>query len=263
MPIPVTEPIDRRLARIQAALGLDPDGILGPETLTALEARLLKPHEIARSPHSLEVSKVGLDALVGFEVSSKSAYERKYRRPIWPGGESGVTIGIGYDLGMTDATQIDSDWRGWLDDISIARLLTAQGVTGDAAKILARTLADIEVPFDLAQSVFYRSTVPRFAKLTLATFPGVDSLPPDAQAMFLSLVYNRGGGLSGSRRRHMVALKGLLRAGVPDLAELSQQFAAMAVLWPDAPGLQNRRHKEAALVAASKRRYAEDELVRV
>ncbi|HTE40210.1 MAG TPA: hypothetical protein VK629_05240 [Steroidobacteraceae bacterium] len=263
MPISAIEPIDRRLARIQAALGLDPDGILGPETLTALESRLLKPRELEKSPYSLEVSKTGIDALVNFEVSSKAAYEKKYRKPIWPGGESGVTIGIGYDLGMTDASQIDSDWRGWLDDVSVSRLATAQGVTGEAARILAKTLADIEVPFDLAQSVFYRSTLPRFAKMTLAAFPGADALPGDAQAMLLSLVYNRGPGLSGPRRSHMAAIRPLVSGGVRNLDAIAEQFERMAVLWPSAPGLQTRRRKEAAMVRVAKRKYVPDELVRV
>ena len=84
--VSTTEPIDRRLARLQKAMGLTADGILGPETMTALEARILSRRQIANVPSSLEVSRRGLDLLVAFEVSSPAYYEKKLRRPCWPGG---------------------------------------------------------------------------------------------------------------------------------------------------------------------------------
>jgi hypothetical protein len=188
MPTASLEPIDRRLARLQRAMGLSADGILGPATMTALEARILSPQQIANVPCSLEVSRAGLDLLVSFEVTSPAYYEKKLRRPCWPGGESGVTIGIGYDVGVTSARQIEQDWRGQLTDAAVDRLLTVQGVTGARARQLAGGLSDVGVPFDIAQTVFYRCTVPQFARRTLGVYPGVDELPPDAQAMILSLI---------------------------------------------------------------------------
>jgi hypothetical protein len=255
------EPIDRRLARLQRAMGLAADGILGPETMTALEARILSRRQIANVPCSLEVSQSGLDLLVAFEVSSPAYYAKKLRRPCWPGGESGVTIGIGYDVGVTSAKQIEQDWRGQLTDEAVDRLLTVQSITGVRAKQLARDLSDVDVAFDIAQTVFYRCTVPQFARRTLDVYPRVDRLPPDAQAMVLSLVYNRGTRLSGSRRQHMAALKPLIARG--DLAAMAGQFELMTELWPDVPGLCARRRKEAAMIRGADRRYREDEIVRV
>jgi hypothetical protein len=259
--VSVAEPIDRRLARLQRALGVTADGILGPETMTALEARILSQRQLARVPFSLEVSRAGLDLLVAFEVTSRAYYEKKLRRPVWPGGESGVTIGIGYDIGVTSAKQIDRDWRGWLADGAVDRLLTAQGITGAAAKTLATSLADVAVPFDVAQNVFYRSTVPQFARRTLEVYPRVDRLAPDAQAMILSLIYNRGASLRGTRRRHMAALEPLIAQG--DLDAIAEQFELMAELWPDLPGLRARRRREAEMIRASDRSYRDEEIVRV
>src|SRR5215212_7314993 len=156
----VAESIDSRLARLQRAMGLTDDGLLGPETMTALETRILSSRQIAQIPCSLEVSRAGLDLLVAFEVTSPAHYEKKLRRPVWPGGDSGVTIGIGYDVGVTGAKQIGQDWRGQLTDDGVDRLLTAQGITGARAKSLARGLADVEVSFDIAQTIFYRCTAP-------------------------------------------------------------------------------------------------------
>jgi hypothetical protein len=259
--MPIAESIDRRLARLQKAMGLTADGILGPETMTALEARILSPRQIANVPFSLEVSRTGLDLLVAFEVSSPAFYEKKLRCPVWPGGESGVTIGIGYDIGVTSARQCEQDWRGQLSDEMVDRLMTAQGIAGARAKQLARDLADVEVSYDIAQAVFYRCTVPLFARRTLDVYPRVDKLPPDAQAMVLSLVYNRGTRLSGSRRRHMAALKPLIARG--DLDAIAEQFDLMTELWPDLPGLRERRRKEAAMIRGAERTYSDDEIVRV
>jgi hypothetical protein len=259
--MPIAEPIDRRLARLQQAMGVTADGILGPETMTALEARILSRRQIANVPFSLEVSRAGLDLLVAFEVTSLAFYEKKLRRPVWPGGESGVTIGIGYDIGMTSARQIERDWRGRLADEAVDRLLTAQGIAGIRAKRLARELSDVEVPFGIAETVFYRCTVPQFARRTLDVYPGVDELPPDAQAMVLSLIYNRGTRLSGPRRRHMAALKPLIARG--DLDAIAGQFELMTELWPDLPGLCARRRKEAAMIRSADRPYSADEIVRV
>lgn len=259
--MPIAEPIDRRLARLQQAMGVTADGILGPETMTALEARILSRRQVANVPFSLEVSRAGLDLLVAFEVTSLAFYEKKLRRPVWPGGDSGVTIGIGYDIGMTSVRQIERDWRGRLADEAVDRLLTAQGIAGIRAKRLARELSDVDVPFDIAQTVFYRCTVPQFARRTLDVYPGVDELPPDAQAMVLSLIYNRGTRLSGPRRRHMAALKPLIARG--DLDAIAGQFELMTELWPDLPGLCARRRKEAAMIRSADRPYSEDEIVRV
>lgn len=253
--------VETRLRRIQRALGVRQDGLLGPETLSALESRL--EISLPLPAFNLEVSARSLSHIVKFEISSKTNYEKKLRRPTWPGGSSGVTIGIGYDVGMTSKKQIKSDWEGWITDIDLERLLTAQGIIGAAARQLARTLSNIDIPFELAENVFYRSTLPRFARLTRATYPGVHQLPADAQGMFLSLVYNRGTSLSGSRRTEMAAIKPLVLSGVTGLSAIAEQVQKMARLWPDTPGLQKRRHSEAALIRSADRDYAADELIRL
>jgi GH24 family phage-related lysozyme (muramidase) len=99
------------------------------------------------------------------------------------------------------------------------------------------------------------------ARRTLEVYPRVDQLPPDAQAMVLSLIYNRGARLTGPRRQHMAALKPLIARG--DLNAIAGQFELMTQLWPDLPGLCTRRRKEAAMIRGADRRYGEDEIVRV
>ena len=52
----------------------------------------------------------------------------------WPGGESGVTIGFGYDLGYVTADQFQSDWGDHLSADVMNKLLPAIGLKGIPAK---------------------------------------------------------------------------------------------------------------------------------
>ena len=250
-----------RLKRIQQALGVDDDGVLGPETLTALESKL--DIKVSARAVSLECSGASLDAIVKFEVGSKQRYEQLYQRPTWPGAMSGVTIGIGYDLGMTPKAQITADWEVYLFEPELASLLAVQGVTGPPAKKLAQGISHVVIPFAAACEVLYLKTLPLFAARTRATFPGVEKLPADAQGMLLSLVYNRGTQLKGDRRREMAQIAALLRKSDPDLDEIAACFESMKRLWPDLKGLRDRRQREADLIRASDRTYVDNEIIKV
>jgi hypothetical protein len=250
--------VAQRLRRIQTALGVTADGMLGPETLTALEARL--DLSATRSIISLACSRKSLELILRFEIGSRAQYERLYSRPTWPGGESGVTIGIGYDLGYTSKQQIEADWDPFLEKPERAALAAVQGAKGDVAEQLARGLRHISIPLAAAERVFYASTLPRFARITRDAFPGVERLPFDAQGALLSLVFNRGASFAGARRSEMRAIRAEL-AGRSSLARIADQLEAMQRLWPDARGLRDRRVREAALCRGAKRRYEEGERV--
>lgn len=261
MSVLASEAVQARLRRIQAALGVQVDGTLGPETLSALEAKLeLSP---TRTTSSLECSRSTLDEIVRFEVSSRRHYEKVLQRPTWPGEQSGVTIGIGYDLGVTSRTQIAADWAAHLNDTDLDLLLVAQGVTGPNARQLAKSLSSVVIPFDMACAVFYGNTLPLFARLTRETYPGLGALPADAQGMLLSLIYNRGTKLTGPRRTEMAAIKPLVRGGVANLGAIADQIESMVRLWPDSRGLRDRRRREAQIVRGANRSYDPEEIVRV
>jgi hypothetical protein len=250
--------VAQRLRRIQAALGVTADGMLGPETLTALEARL--DLAATRKIISLACSCKSLELIVQFEIGSRAQYDKRYSRPTWPGGESGVTIGIGYDLGYTSRQQIELDWDSFLEKPERAALQAVQGAKGAVAEQLARGLRNIVIPLAAAEPVFYASTLPRFAKITRDAFPGVEKLPFDAQGALLSLVFNRGASFAGERRAEMRAIRAEL-AGGGSLARIADQFEAMQRLWPGSRGLRERRVREAALVRGARRAYGKDERV--
>lgn len=256
-----------RIKSLQRRIGVEADGLVGPVTLTRLEEvveQALGPVPAPAEPEtSMVVSHRGLHALIAYEITSRARYERDLANPIWPGAHSGVTIGIGYDLGMTGPTIIDDDWRGRIPDTDLERLKVASGVTGTAARDLLPRLDDITIPYEAAEEVFLTESMPTYAQRTRRAFPGVEDLPPDAQAALLSLVYNRGGSMTGSRRREMAAIRDLVPSG--DLDAIAEQLLAMRRLWNEntLPGLHRRREDEAELVAGADRDYEEGELVRV
>src|SRR5262245_10339304 len=85
----------------QALAGLTPNG-LADDALAAWLAAQPDPNP------TIPTSAIAYIARE--EVSSRAAYKANYHRPVWPGGESGVTIGIGYDLRMQRAPRFEADW---------------------------------------------------------------------------------------------------------------------------------------------------------
>ena len=252
-----------RIKTIQKHLAIQADGMVGPDTLTAIENRLFSVTKEMYESFTLVVSRSGLKQLVSHEVSSKYYYNRYLKQPIWPGGYSGVTIGIGYDLGYNRVSQIQRDWLGKISDRDLETLKKVSGIKGSEAKKELSRLKMISIPFDTAEQVFSVSTLPRYAALTQKAYPGVEKLQPDAQAALLSLVYNRGSSMSGSRRKEMAAIRPLVVR--KDYAAMAQEILNMKRLWIDRglTGLLRRREDEAELLGQANRDYDEFTLIRV
>jgi hypothetical protein len=254
-----------RIKTIQSRLSLAADGIIGPATLTAIE-RLIDAQEGAgERPRRLTCSLSALGWIVTFEISSEAYYQRFLQRPCWPGGASGITVGIGYDLGYCSAAQCRRDWTGRIPDGDVAVLETVCRLKADtAAAVVDRDdLRAVRVPIAAAREVFYTASLPHYAVQCRAAYPGVEALPPDAQTAMLSLVFNRGTRKSGSRRREMKALEPLVLAA--DLQGMADEILAMKRLWEATglTGLLTRRDREAELVRHADRAYAPGELVEI
>ncbi|MGD9332498.1 MAG: hypothetical protein PVJ53_14385 [Desulfobacterales bacterium] len=257
--------IKKRIQRIQRHLDVPDDGLIGPTTLTAIEDALFEDSQ-EKEPavhYALTVSRQGLKMIVKHEISSPTYYRRALSHPTWPGGRSGITIGIGYDLGYNSAQQIRRDWADQLSDMDLEKLVVVAGLKGQTARQAVKGVRSVSVPFECARDVFYESTLGRYAALTAKTYPGVEALFPDAQAGLLSLVYNRGGSLSGARRKEMAAIKALVAQ--QDYEAIAGQIRAMKRLWEGKglPGLLKRRDDEARLVRQSDRDYEAEDIVRV
>jgi len=166
----------------------------------------------------------------------------------WPGGASGITIGIGYDLGYESAGDFENDWQPLLSAGDFTTLSQVVGLKGTSAQAKAPSLKTIKIKTSDAEQVFLERSVPKYQKLTQQAFPGVDDLPADAQGALFSLVYNRGTSMDGDSRKEMRAIRDAVPNG--DLQEIADQLRAMKRLWEGKglDGLLKRRDAEADLV---------------
>lgn len=197
-----------------------------------------------------EISKEAVDLIVSEEVSSPAVYEKKYRRPEWPGAMSGVTIGCGYDVGQNSQAQLRKDWDGVIPAAMIDALAQTCGITGEAAKPHAHRLrAVVDVPWDAALKVFEKNTLPRYIALARRHLPNTEKLSPDSFGAIVSLVFNRGAsfGNDGARYVEMRNIKAHMLTG--QFYKIPAEFRAMKRLWPNLPGLLRRRDREADLFA--------------
>lgn len=239
-----------RIKAIQARLGLTADGIIGPASLTAIEKAIDKAYGPPIKPvvHVMKITRRGLEEIVDFEIGSKAFYNRSLKSPTWPGGSSGVTIGIGYDLGFHSESQIEKDWKGKIADKDLKKLQAVSGLKKQEAKKKISSLKQISIPFKAAKEVFLTSVLSNWAKKTAKAFPGIDGLPADAQSMLLSLIFNRGPKMSGNSRREMRAIRDLVPTG--DLSAIAVQVRSMKRIWEGKglSGLLKRRDKEADII---------------
>ncbi|MEJ2117138.1 MAG: CHAP domain-containing protein, partial [Alphaproteobacteria bacterium] len=69
------------------------------------QCRKPQPVAVPASSSMPGISDEAFDLIVEFEVTNQQVYEGKYRKAVWPGHSSGVTIGIGYDVGHVSKSQ--------------------------------------------------------------------------------------------------------------------------------------------------------------
>lgn len=176
-------------------------------------------------------------------------------RADWPGGQSGVTIGFGYDLGYVTVDQFESDWGELLKPEVSQRLKGVIGLRALRARNRIGDLSDLRISRKAAEQVFGTRTLPLYELRTALAFPGADALPEDARGALVSLVYNRGTSMVDNspedRRREMRAIREAVAKG--DLAEIAAQLRAMKRLWEGQRlgGLIARREEEAQLVESA------------
>ena len=240
------------------------DGDFGPATGDAiLDARTaLKLPGQAEADDTLQqalqaipdpfpaITAAGVTFIARAEVTGPREYRRKYKNPVWPSAESGITIGIGYDLRFASEADVRQDWGDELPADVIGRLRPALLKPG-SAELLAQ-LRDIEIPLVTAMRVFHHRTLPRYDRDVLAIYPEAKDLRPARRAALMSLVYNRGNRLQDrnpdlQERRDMRKIRDLLAAG--QLDAVPEQLELMTRLWdPDRlAGLIRRRQDEARL----------------
>lgn len=208
----------------------------------------------------MKISKRAVDFIIAKEVISPAYYTKHFQNPIWPKGESGITIGIGYDLGYASRADIVSDWS-MLSADDIKKLQSVAGVRGAKSIARLKDVSSVSVPIEIAKEVFIKSSLPKYAKSALRIYPGLDKLLPDAIGGIVSMIYNRGASLEGARRVHMKKIVPLVAA--LDYTGIAEQIEESKKLWEgkNLDGLITRREQEAEFVRKAIRDYTTDETI--
>jgi GH24 family phage-related lysozyme (muramidase) len=196
--------------------------------------------------------------IAAFEVSNKKRYENLYRRPLWPGKDSGVTIGIGYDLGYASETAFEADWHDYMKPEARALLKPTLGRKRTAAQAALPAVQTVEVPYDDAHRQFVDQTLPKYVAQTEFALENTAALPDDSMGALVSLTFNRGPSYlfqpekdKKGRFREMREIRALMRR--EDFAAIPAQIRSMKRLWKansDVGGLIGRREVEAQLFEA-------------
>lgn len=206
-------------------------------------------------PSQLQISDASRQFILFYEVTSETNYNAKLKAPIWPGGDSGVTIGIGYDLGYASADDMITEWSKYVHPFILNQLKPLCGKKGAAAQSAISSVGHVRIEWDGAYRQFTESLLPIFVALTETFCQNVEDLPPDCRGALTSLVFNRGTALKLKNdpidsRREMREIRDLMASKQYDA--IPQKFLDMQRLWidkPNARGVVKRRAGEAALFA--------------
>ena len=213
-------------------------------------AWVYRDHSVAQgvptgTPSKRKLNQTASDFIITCEVSSPAIYQARYMHPVWPGGSSGLTIGVGYDLGFSNEKWMKRDWPN-MSDADRALLRNALHVYGLPAKAKLQTVASVKVPWDEAKAQFF-AFLPYPTKKTEDAFPNCSDLSDDSFGALVSLIFNRGDSIpeKDPSRHEMYLIQQFMASKQFD--KVPDQFRAMKHLWPDSRGLQIRRDAEAAL----------------
>ena len=197
------------------------------------------------------ISKKAIDLIIQHEVGGRAVYEKRYQKPIWAGGDSGLTIGLGYDIGYVKESQLFSDWQA-LNLNFLNALKRFCGVKGEVVKTMMRgEVLNVVIPYNMAYDVFVKKSIPKYYSMTKKIYPQIDELNEDTRGALVSMVYNRGTNITGDSRKEMRAIVDLVAK--KDYEGIAEQIEQSKRLWEGKglDGLVIRREAEADLVRES------------
>jgi GH24 family phage-related lysozyme (muramidase) len=187
-------------------------------------------------------------SVINFESGGESYYNKFLKKVTWPGGASGLTIGIGADLGYMSKEEFEKYFSSFFSVEENAKLKSTIGLKGTSAKLKLSSVKGIELNWENAMDAFINWTLPKFWKLSNALWPGLDKLKEPAQIALVSLVFNRGASTKGSSRTEMVNIKSLVLKS--DYKNIAKEVRSMKRLWvgKNMDGLIKRREEEAKMI---------------
>lgn len=203
---------------------------------------------------SLSISQKSIDLIIYYEVGGRSYYEKYLTKPTvpaWQTTASGVTIGMGFDVGHNTKDEIKKALDGILSDEEIKLLQSVAGMKGKNAYYngLPKVKYKVNVTYKQAEEIFKKDSLPRFTKQTADAFKlSKDRLHSHSNGALVSLVFNRGPSMSSSdSRKEMRWIRYNISINRED--RVPSDIRSMKRLWSPTKlkGLHLRRDAEANL----------------
>jgi len=201
------------------------------------------------APSELPISDLSKKLIVAFEISSEAIYKQRYQQPTWPGGMSGVTIGIGYDVGYVKPEELRADWAGLINEKDLNALSQTCGATNTAAKEMIASLSGVAIPWAEANKEF-EGELKKYVGMTLKALPNFAALSEHCRGALVSLVYNRGPSFDAPGDRYNEMRNIRAHMVLKNFSKIPEEIRKMERLWPDVRGLIKRREAEANLFEA-------------
>jgi GH24 family phage-related lysozyme (muramidase) len=186
--------------------------------------------------------------IINFESGGEFYYNKFLKKMTYPGGASGVTMGIGADLGYMSIDEFNLYFSKYFTKDENIKLKSVINLKGESAKKAIKKLNGIELSWEDASEAFVEWTLPKFWRLTNILWKGIDQLCENAQIGLVSLVFNRGISTKGSSRIEMLNIKPLVLK--KDYKGIAKEIRKMKRLWENKnmDGLLKRREEEAKMV---------------
>ncbi len=266
---PAVEKLQKNLNKVGAMLEVDSDygvaterGVKHGQSTAGfpitgkVNQQLLDWVEAQQDPFP-QLANEGVAFLAREETGGLAYYDLVAKAPHYPGESSGITIGVGFDLRYQSRDTFETNWSAYLTSSVINELIYDIGRRGTKKRVAELKSMGIEIPFTIAWNVFLNHTLPNYYDLTQTIYPSLPDLPMLCSSALVSLVYNRGASLSGSRRKEMKSIQSILEKASDGslnnserkqiLLDIENEFVQMRRLWPLNTGLGKRRQEEANL----------------
>ena len=252
-----------QLGLIQAGHAMPADGKFGAGTANAVKA-FQRNHGVAETARvegsTWSALEDDLEAATGAEAARVARILDRFKgeldwvhekeghrgKPYWPGGESGVTLDPGVDLGHASPGLIEQLFGSIVDSSRMEALRGVFGIQGESAKAALNAspvIQGIRISSEQALEVmphaaktYWDSIRRRFDSLVR------EDTPPSVQTVLLSLAYNRGAGNSA-----LDVLEQPLET--KQWSEVARAIGAMQQDH-DLEGIRTRRQHEGLLVEA-------------
>jgi hypothetical protein len=190
--------------------------------------------------------------IVAQEDGDEAYYDKTEEHFDWPGGASGPTVGVGYDLGYCTSAECRSDWAGIVDQQMIDAMVDGVQRTGEIAHAWVQEhRSEVTITWAQALQEFTLREIPKWENRVRLALPNYDDLPSDdCRGVLVSLSYNRGTGGYNSTLPRFTEMRNIRVAMEQKQYNLIPALiSSMVRLWPNVYDLRHRRILESRLFA--------------